>query len=100
MDDLIFKKINDPLLKAIVSYRDHPSIAAIKKICNLDHTFYLKMLNKKEIMKELNNLNINKATQNTDIPIKIIMENPDIFGDFLFSNLKMAGLIPDYIHIC
>ena len=51
-------------------------------------------------MKELNNLNINKATQNTDIPIKIIMENFDIFGDFLFSNLKMAGLIPDYIHIC
>ena len=41
-----------------------------------------------EILKELNNLNINKATQNTDIPTKIIKENSDIFGDFIYSNLN------------
>ena len=32
--------------------------------------------------------NINKATQNTDISTKIIKENSDIFGDFIFSNLN------------
>ena len=41
-----------------------------------------------EILKELNNLNINKTTQNTDIPTKIIKENSDIFGDFIYSNLN------------
>ena len=41
-----------------------------------------------EILKELNNLNINKATQNTDIPTKITKENSDIFADFIFSDLN------------
>ena len=41
-----------------------------------------------EILKVLNNLNINKATQNTDIPTKITKANFDIFGDFIFSNLN------------
>ena len=29
----------------------------------------------------------NKATQNTDIPTKLIKENSDIFADFIFKNL-------------
>ena len=32
-DDLICENINDPLLKVIVRYRNHPSIVAIKKFC-------------------------------------------------------------------
>ena len=46
------------------------------------------MFKRKKILVELNNLNINKATQNTDIATKIIKENSDIFGDFIFSNLN------------
>ena len=30
----IFKKISDPILKAIVKYRNHPSIKAIKRVSN------------------------------------------------------------------
>ena len=84
MDDPIFENINDPLLKAIVRYRNHLSIAAIKKYCNSKSHFSFKNVQKEEILKELNNLNINKATQNTDIPTKIMKENSDIFGDFIF----------------
>ena len=87
MDDPICKNINDPLLKAIVRYRNHPSIVAIKKFCNSKSHFSFKNVQKEEILKELNNLNINKATQNTDIPTKIIKENSE-FGDFIFSNLN------------
>ena len=54
----------------------------------LNLIFFIKNAQKEEIPKELNNLNINKATQNTDIPTKIIKENPDTFGDFIFSNLN------------
>ena len=88
MDDPICENINDPLLKAIVRYRNHPSIVAIKKFCNSKSHFSFKNVQKEEILKELNNLNINKATQNNDILTKIIKENCSIFGDFIFSNLN------------
>ena len=39
-------------------------------------------------MKEINNLKTNKATQNTDIPTKLIKENSDIFADCIFENLN------------
>ena len=88
VDGPICENINDPLLKAIFRYRNHPSLVAIKKFCNCKSHFSFKNVQKEEIFKELNNLNINKATQNTDIPTKIIKENSDIFGDFIFSNLN------------
>ena len=88
VDDPICENINDPLLKAIVRYRNHPSIVAIKKFCNSKSYFSFKNVQKEEILKELNNLNINKATQNTNIPTKILKENSDIFGDFIFSNFN------------
>ena len=88
MDDPIWENKNDPLLKTIVRYRNHPNIVAIKKFCNSKSHFSFKNVQKEEILKELNNLNINKATQNTDIPTTIIKENSDIFGGFIFANLN------------
>ena len=88
MDDPICENINDPLLKAIVRYRNHPIIVAIKKFCNSKSHFSFKNVQKEKSLKELHNLNINKARQNTDIPTKIIKENSDIFGYFIFSNLN------------
>ena len=66
-DDPICENINDPLLIAIVRYRNHPNIVAIKKFCNSKSHFSFKDVQKENILKELNNLNINKVTQNTDI---------------------------------
>ena len=88
VDGPICENINDPLLKAIVRYRNHSSIVAVKKVCNSKPHFAFENVQKEEILKELNNLNINKATQNTDIPTMIIKENSYIFGDFIFSNLN------------
>ena len=59
VDDPICENINDPLLKAIVRYRNHPSIVAIKKFCNSKSHFSFKNVQKEEILKELKNLNIN-----------------------------------------
>ena len=39
-------------------------------------------------MKETKSLQTNKATQNTEIPTKLIKENSDIFADFIFENLN------------
>ena len=54
VDDPIWENINDPLLKAIVRYRNHPSIVAIKTFCDSKSHFSFKNVQKEEILKELN----------------------------------------------
>ena len=69
----------------------------------------LKTVSKKDIEKEILNLNVAKASQDSDIPTKIIKKNSDIFSDILFkefnkslqickfpSCLKMANVTPVY----
>ena len=97
--DPICEKIDDALLKSIGRYRNHPSILTIKKFCNSKSHFSFKNVQKEEILKRLNNLNINKATQNTDIPTKIIKENSDIFGDFIFSNFNCCINTSSYLSL-
>ena len=82
------QNISDPVLKAITKYRSHPSIKAIKEQCNTNLYFSFSQIGHDEIMKELNNLDTNKAIQNTDIPTKLIKENSDIFANFIFENLN------------
>ena len=60
VDNPICENINDPLLKAIARYQNHPRIVAIKKFCNSKSHFSFKNSQKKEILKELNNLNNTK----------------------------------------
>ena len=45
-------------------------------------------LQKEEIRKNFHNLKNNKASQNSDIPSKIIKSNSDIFGHFLYVNIN------------
>ena len=82
------QNISDTVLKAIIKYRSHPSIKAIKKQCNTNLYFSFSQIGHDEIMKELNNLDKNKAIQNTDIPAKLIKENSDIFANFILENLN------------
>ena len=92
--------IGDPRMKAIMKYRFHPSIVAIKKNCNSGLSFSFSQVERHEIMKEINNLNTNKATQSTDIPTKLIKENSDIFGDFIFGNYNncvSSSIFPNFL---
>ena len=73
---------------AILKYRTYPSIIAIKENCNSSTRFNFSFVDKEDILKEIKNLKSNKATQNTDIPTKLIKENSDIFADFIFENLN------------
>ena len=75
-------------MRAIVKYRTHPSIFAIKENCISSTRFNFSFADKEDILKEIKNLKANKATQNTDIPTKLIKENSVIFVDFTFENLN------------
>ena len=56
------------------------------------------MINPEFIGKIINNLDISKATQQGDIPTKIIKDNKDIFSHFIsasFNNAVNKGAFPD-----
>ena len=68
-------------MKAIVKYRLHPSIVAIKEKCVSSFSLSSSQVERGEIVKEINNLKTNKAIQSTtDILTKLIKETFDISG--------------------
>ena len=83
----ISDSINNPVIKFIVKYRSHPSILKIGEVCNRKqrYLFSFSHVDKEEILREIVSLDLAKASQDTDIPTKIIKDNPDIFSDFLLS---------------
>ena len=109
-EDLSVNSVNseDPLENLVTKYKNHPSIRAILDKSQ-NTSFLLKTVSKKDIEKEILNLNVAKASQDSDIPTKIIKKNSDIFSDILFkefnksleickfpSCLKMANVTPVY----
>ena len=102
-----YNKIRDPVLKAILKYKDHPSIKAIERVPKSKVLFNFSSVEKKEIFQETVCLDASKACQDTDVPTKIIKDNADIFTDFIHpsinasinngdfpSFLKLANVIP------
>ena len=75
---------------ALKKYKNHPSITAItKRMKNLGNfTFSFNFISHDDIVKELNKLKTKKASQKTDIPIKIVKENLDIISHFLHHNFN------------
>ena len=86
--DRTSEKISDPAIKAIVKYRAHPSITAIKENCTSKSNFNFSFVEKVDILKEIKMLQSNKATQNTNIPTRLIKDNAYIFVEFIFINLN------------
>ena len=75
---------------AITKYKNHPSIKAItgrmEKLGK--RTFNFKLTSHEKTEKKVNNLKIKKASQKSDIPLKIIKENVDIISYFLYHNFN------------
>ena len=84
-----FEEVKDQVFKAILKYKNHPSITAIKeKSKNSKFTFH--EVDTEKIMKEIKRLNKNTVSQKSDIPITIIHENADIFKSLLKAQLKLT----------
>ena len=85
--DPISNKICDPILEIFVRYWNHPSIIIIGEVCkksqNFDFSF--SQVGKKDILEDIQKLDIKIAAQESDIPFRIIKKNSDIFGDYLFT---------------
>ena len=101
--------VRDPTLKAILKYRKHPSILAIKRSIKSGPVFTFYHITKKDVIKEIKNLDASKASQGDDILTKIIKENSDIYSNFIYqsvnnmidvciilTSLKLANITPVY----
>ena len=69
--------------KALEKYQNHPSIKVIRENIDTTNNFSFDLINPECISKILNNLDASKATQEGDIPTKIIKNNKDFFSYFI-----------------
>ena len=101
------KEINHATLRAIMKYRNHPSVLTILDNYKNSYVFTFSHVTKEKVLKEIGNLDTTKSSQDTDNPTKIIKQNLDIFASFIcisFNNmidsstfsapLKLAHIMP------
>ena len=85
------ENIPHPIFNAILKYKNRPSIIAIKNARN-GPGFYFCGVSVNDVFKEIKRLKARKATQITDIPVKILKENAGIFSvyicDFLNETIR------------
>ena len=83
--------ISDPVEKAIKKYQKHPSISIINKMVSSvenEASFSFTCVTIDDISKEIKRLDIKKATQESDIPTKVIKQFPNLFIDFLHKSIN------------
>ena len=73
-------KISDPLMKAVIKCRSHPSIIAIEKNSNSGLSFSFSQVELHKIMKEINNLNPLSAN---------ITKSPNTLKQFLCNSSEL-----------
>ena len=72
--DPLANNISHPILKAIMKFRNHPSIIAIKDF-NKNSRLDFCRVSVENVVTEIKKLSTQKATQSTDLPVKILKEN-------------------------
>ena len=63
----------------MMTFRNQPSVSAFGKAIN-PQSFSFSKVSVDDVLKEINKFGNRKAIQSTDIPVKILKQNADIFG--------------------
>ena len=82
-----------------MKYANHPSIIAIKNLKNTS-MFSFSNVSVADVKKKIRKLDPRKATQNTDIPVRILKQNSDIFGNYIcdfFNECVDKGVFPSIL---
>ena len=92
--------VKDPTLRAILKYKDHPSILAIQNNCKNGIKFAFEEIDLASIEKEIHNLKLNKTSQSSNIPTKIIKKNVNSFTKLLWKTINSwikSPTFPSYL---
>ena len=65
-----------------MKFRNHPSITAIQDF-NKNSRLDFCSVSVENVVTEIKKLSTRKATQSTDLPVKILKKNLDIFGSYI-----------------
>ena len=76
------EEIANPTLKSIIKCDKYSSVTAIRNL-NIRSHFEFSFDSVAEVLKEIKKLNLCKAAQSTDIPVKILKDNAEIFADYI-----------------
>ena len=80
-----------PTLNAILKYKNHPGMRVIKRFSQRFSSFYFSHVDKNTVFKEITKSNLNKAVQDSDIPVNILKENADFFADYIYLQFNEAA---------
>ena len=83
-----FQKTDDPVLNAISKYKHHSSIVMIKSKIDPEKRFSFSPVQYEDILMKTKNLNVSKASQQSDIPTKILPDNSEYFSSYFHENLN------------
>ena len=94
--------LSDPVDKAICKYKFHPSILLIKSKLENQKLFSFQPISKFDMEKEIQNIDLKKATTKNTIPPKILKiicnTSAETFHN-LFSQFLITGNFPDNLKI-
>ena len=77
---------NEPILNYIDKFKNHPSIKVIKSRKKEEQTFTFNYVSYEEVLNKIRKLQITKATQQNDIPTKILKGNSEVFARYFHKN--------------
>ena len=105
--DPLSDNIDQPTLKAIMKWRNHPSVLAITAVHENRERFKFSSVTLADVAKEINIFNSSEAVQEADLPVKLLKDNKDFFAAYIakyfndslksakFPNcLKLASITP------
>ena len=96
------ENINDPTLKAIAKWRNHPIILAIASEYKNRARFSFNFVSKEDVLTEIKVLDVSKATQESDIPVKIIKVHENFFVEaicFYFNKSLENSKFPNFLKL-
>ena len=82
---------NSTILNILDQFKNHPSIRKIKANIFINENFSFNSMNADEVENVIKSLNTHKATQQNDIPAKIILQSSDIVSPYL-SNIYTRSI--------
>ena len=94
--------IDDPTLKAIAKWRNHPSILATASRYENRANFSFGFVSKEDVFTEIKVLDVSKTIQESDIPVEVIKSNENFFAEaicFYFNKSLQNGKFPNCLKL-
>ena len=81
--DPLSDNIDHPTLKAIMKWRNHPSVLTVTAVHENRDRFTFSSVTLADVAKEINILDSSNAIQEADLPVKFLKDNKDFFAAYI-----------------